>query len=239
MNRIYALLALVLVAAAAVVVVAAQNLPQARQSELWFEGAKAAIGVVPLAVFGLLVNDFVKRRDLKASHDDRDRDAARARLGRDNAARHSFRREAIDAYNKSKAVRRALRGAGLRRDAGIDLSAEMLAHLDDQMRALGEAQLEFERLKREVQPASAPFREREKLELHLLSYEKDLAGVIHEWEARRPLLKPGAAASDLGEWPAYSGFVATVRQLGPEPSSSEAFKDLERALLNEIDAVVD
>lgn len=203
-------------------------LPPQDRTQLLFEAAKAAIGVFPVAFFSVIVADLVRRRD-----------AEMARKERKHEVRREFRREAIDAYNLSKATRRILRGAGLRPDSGIPLTPALLVSFDEQMRSLIEAQLVFERLKRELRSETAPFRDRQTLVEHLETYEKDLASVIRDWERGRPLLKTGTRTSVLEGWLNYAGFVADKDHLSTDPSSSGVFRKIEEALLQELSIALD
>jgi hypothetical protein len=248
-RRLYLAIAVAGAVAVGVFVAVYSALPAASQTQLAFEVGKAAVGVLPVALFGLLVNEVVKERDAERvraererdaekSHAARERDAERARAERDQDVRHEFRRRAIDAYSQTKAIRRALRGAGLRPDSRIALTPELLAVLDAQVSALGAAQLVFERLKREMESKTAPFRDRVGIREYLLEYERELAGVVHEWEDGRPGLKAGTPASALGRWDGYTRFVADRSSLSSEPSS-RIFQQIESAFLSEIDAVAE
>ena len=49
----------------------------ARRVDLLFEAAKAAVSVLPLAFFGVVVADLVRRRDDQRDRDEKDREANR------------------------------------------------------------------------------------------------------------------------------------------------------------------
>ncbi len=127
-------------AAVAVVVLlgAVASLPPARREELVFESAKAAIQVFPLVFFGVIVAELVRRRDTHRAIEQKRDDFLRGFLG-----------DVVLAYNRTKAICRSLRGAGLGPTGQGRINEALLHQLDLQLLGLSDAQLDLERLKRE------------------------------------------------------------------------------------------
>ena len=198
-------------------------LPPERQTDLVFELAKAAAGTVPVVFVSVFVADLIRRRDAdKAAFAQRTRDV------------EAFRLRAIDGYNQTKAIRRALRAAGLRPDATTALSADALAVLDARMADLSLAQLTFEQLKREAGSPGAPFRASAEIGTHLGVLEKYLNRVLKEWEAGRPTITAGgAAATAFDAWPYYRDFVSGKDATWLPDNPKPAFDALEAAVLIE------
>lgn len=91
-----------IVGAVVVLFLVASGLPDPRREELTFEIAKAAVQVIPFALLTVVVAEMVRRRD-------GDRESEQ----RQDEIRRRFLSRAVLAYNRVKAVRRTLRGAGL------------------------------------------------------------------------------------------------------------------------------
>ena len=172
----------------------------------------------------------------------------RQQVERDRQALLSFRREAIDTYNRSKAVRAHLRAAGLAGDQNLELTTERLAELDAQMGILVEVQLTFERLRREAQDAHGPLRHaaRASLEELLSRNEKELREVVRDWEMGRAHLLTGRSVAQLQRWSNYAAFTglpgSTAERGGsrgrmpptddPRSARQSAFGAIEDALLD-------
>ena len=136
--------------AGTVLVAAVLWLPPLRQEELGAEIAKAAIQIFPLAFFGVIVADLVRQRDERRTEDRRAEDRALELEQKRDEFRRRFLDDVIIAYNRAKAIRRSLRGAGLGPTAKGSITKEHLHQLDTQLAGLSEAQLDLERLKREA-----------------------------------------------------------------------------------------
>jgi hypothetical protein len=222
MNRAYAVIAGGLAIAAVLFIVILLGMPAAAQTDLVVEVAKAAIGLFPVVFFGVIVAELLKRRDDERSRRDKRREERRA-----------FRDRAIAAYNASKSVRRYLRGAGFGPRVPPRLDAAMLAILDEQMRALSTAQLQFEQLHREA--VVGPFANSGTIQELLTTIEKELNRVVGEWENGRAFLDSDPDAERLTAWTNFSAFVADKgSRVGAD--LTVAFKRLEEAVLAELAA---
>lgn len=210
------------------------------------EIGKAALAVVAPVIFGVFVTDQVRKRDLAQQQAERAAEEDRRRAERDRQFVLAFRRDAIDAYNRGKAVRSQLRAAGLVPDRDLPLGTAGLAILDAQLTILGESQLVFERLKRDIRDEGAPLGQdrRRHVETRLEAYEKDLRAVIRDWEDGRRGLDPAGGVMQLRDWPHYAVFVGTLepsmRMLAEDAALPDsrvirnAFAELEEALLAEL-----
>ena len=186
-----------LVAAGLVLWFALDSLPPARHAKLVFEIAKAAVQVFPLAFFGVVVAELVRSRDARRAVEQRRVDFLRG-----------FLRDVVLAYNRTKATRRSLRGAGLGMSGHGPLTDAHLRELDERLHSLSEAQLDLERLKREARARGDIFQKPEPVTAALEGLEKYVNGVIKDWERGRPNLREGMPVYSLAEWPAYWSFVA-------------------------------
>lgn len=203
----------------------ALSIPAGGRTQLLIEVAKASMGIVPLAFFGVVGAEMVRRRDLD-----------KARREQERAARASFRSRVIDAYHRAKATRRILRAAGLRSDSSKAIDESRLVLLDEQMHALIAAQLGLEELKREVQADSAPFEQRGRIEAQLELLEREMNAVVRDWENGRPDLQAPVRPNEVfSQWQSYSKFVAP-RPDGMQTGMSATFRELDGLLIDEIAA---
>jgi hypothetical protein len=118
------------------------------------------------------------------------------------------------AYNRTKAIRRSLRAAGFGPNARGALADEQLHHLDVQLLALSDTQLDLERLKREARARGDIFRKPEPVTEALRELEKYVNNVIKEWERGRPSLSAGMGIDFLETWPAFRGYLANEGEGG-------------------------
>src|SRR4029078_12935373 len=125
--------------------------------------------------------------------------------------------------------------AGLRPDADVTLNESRLETLDTQMRALVQAQLDFEQLKREIVTHGSAVSASPEIGQHLEAIEKHLNRVIKDWEAGRPSLAVGVPIAVLAQWPDYTDFVAdaSADRLADNPAA--AFRAVEEAVLRGFD----
>ena len=162
---------LVLALAVATVLVIV-GITSGNHSKLGLEAGKAGLNLIVLAVVGTGVTAALQRsaairaESARAAADEReegrrrdaeDREADRRRDAEDREERRrdsdyalGVLRDIIANYNRLKAARRALRAVGLAQPGQGPLSAVQVAELDRQMRALGEVQLAFEAIVREL-----------------------------------------------------------------------------------------
>lgn len=186
-----------------VLLAALASLSPARREDLIFEIASAAIEVFPLAFFGVIVAELVRRRDARRAIEQRRVDFLR-----------DFLRDVVLAYNRTKAARRSLRGAGLGSNGQGPITDEHLRHLDAQLLGLSDTQLDLERLKREARARGDIFQKPEPVSEALRELEKYVNGVIKEWERGRAGLRPGMGMDVLESWPSFRGFLANEGEGG-------------------------
>jgi hypothetical protein len=222
MNRVWVVIGAGVVAALALFGLILTRVPPDAQLELVTEVAKAAIGIIPVAFLSVIVAELLKRRDIQREEEQRTREA-----------RTDFRRRAISAYNRSKAARRRLRSAGFGPMLPSTISPEMLNTLDEQMAELSQAQLAFEQLAREADDASDLFGNASQVRGPLTKIEKYLNRVVSNWEKGRASLQRDPVAAQVDDWEHFLDFTADkgTTSLGDNPT--QAFQDLEQAVLNE------
>jgi len=223
MNRAYAVIAGGLVIAAGLFLAILLGLSGDAQRDLVVEVAKAAVGLFPVVFFGVIVAELLKRRDEERGKREKRREERRA-----------FRDRAIAGYNASKSVRRYLRGAGFGPRVPPRLDDARLATLDEQMRALSTAQLQFEQLHRESEAPGAPFAKPEAIRVPLGRIETYLNLVIKEWERGRAALGEEPDARTLQAWTYFSDFVSDKEDKHLDDNPTAAFEELERVVLAEL-----
>ena len=213
--------------------VALVALDQARRADLAFELAKAAIGVLPLAFFGVIVADLVRRRDTsQALRREKEADN-QVKAERRDAYRRAFRAEVIAAYNELKGARRILRGAGLAAPWRVELDDDKLLVLDTQLHGLIRTQLTLECLKREMR-APTSFDSRADIEGHLETLDGYANAVIKEWEPGRAQLTTGGPSAKLSDWPCYRAFTGGQDDGGDFSTAVSAMKEIERLVIGEL-----
>lgn len=193
--------------AGAVLLVVAAALPETRREELAVEAAKAAIQVIPFALLTVVVAELVRRRDDRRAEQRRAEDRARELDQRRDEIRRRFLGRVVLAYNRAKAVRRTLRGAGFSSKVDRPMTDERLRVLDHQIAALNDAQLDLERLKREAKIRGDVFSRAKAVEDPLRALEKYVNRVVRDWEDRRAELTAGSSGR-LDAWPQFRRFVA-------------------------------
>jgi hypothetical protein len=183
--------------AAAILLLAFVSMPEARREDLTFEIAKAAIQVVPLAFFGVVVGELVRRRD-----------ADRARKQQRVDFLRSFLSDVVLSYNRTKAIRRTLRGAGVGPTGHGKISDDDLHQLDAQLLALSDTQLDLERLKRSAEANGVVFGSSRTVPDALRGLEKYVNDVVKEWESRRPGLRRGVDNDTFRSWTSFWAFLS-------------------------------
>lgn len=206
----------------------------ARRSDLLFELAKSAIGVLPLAFFGVIVADMIRRRDTAQAHRREDEGHQRDHGRALDEYRRGFRADVIGAYNDLKAARRVLRGAGLAPPWRLPFTSETIGTLDQQFHLLIRTQLTFERLKREMQASSADFTEAAAIREQVTILEKYVNEKIKEWEHRRPELDPTNGTVQLKDWAQYAGFNSDENDGGDFNIPADAMRTLETAVIADL-----
>jgi hypothetical protein len=220
MNRAFVAAGAAMVIATVVLVVAFVLLSDEQRTMLAFETAKAAVQVFPLAFFGVIVAGLVRSRDERRTREEH--------LDRD---RRELLHDAIDAYNTTKRVRRRLRGAGFVPPSGRALTAGRLRELDSGIAALSDAQLDFERLAREVESSGWLFSCPGEVRTSLRVLEDYVNRVVREWERGRARLVPETSLDpELATWHRFTSFVASVHEDGDFATASGAMRSLEGAI---------
>jgi hypothetical protein len=208
---------------------------------LLLEGAKAAIGVVPLAFFSVIVADLVSRRDYQRTQADREREQQRERDDRAREIqreldrnrddyRRRFLNDVVVSYNRIKGVRRSLRAAGLGFAGLGGLSEEQLHQIDVQMATLNETQLDLERMKREVEGRTDVLSGAPRIHAALATLESYANGPITDWELGRSKLLPGSPVDTIKAWPAFQSFAASVREGGDFGIAATQMSEIEHAI---------
>jgi hypothetical protein len=144
-----------------------------KSSDVALEAAKAGLQLGVLTIVSGVV-----AQGLKSFNDGLE---DRRRL---NEYRLTVFRDTVDAYHKVKTVRRTLRAAGLSVPAPGPLRADQVDQFDEQMRALNEAELSLERVRRELEAQSAAFANASAHLADLDACEKYLRKVLESWETR-------------------------------------------------------
>jgi len=186
-----------------VLLLAVQSLPEARREDLVFETASAAIQVFPLAFFGVIVAELVRRRDSR-----------RARDEKQDEFLHGFLKDVVLTYNRTKAIRRSLRGAGLGPTGQGQLTEAQLIRLDEELADLSDAQLDLERLKREARARGDIFRKPEPVTDALHALEQYVNGVVKDWESKRSSVEVGMGIDALTSWTRFWAFEANKDEGG-------------------------
>jgi hypothetical protein len=151
---------------------------------VWWEVGKTGLSVFAVAVVGGVTAAAFRQRERN-----------RERESRKDDYRAEFISDLWEAYHKTKAVRRELRGAGIKQRLARerpDFDEEQREMLADQMSNLNDAQLTIERLVRtvrrercEVFTRSDPDLDYGPRLLSLLTVAEDYAGnVLSDWEER-------------------------------------------------------
>lgn len=155
-----------------------------KRSEVGLELAKAGLQLGLVTLLGLVVTQALRRfndeREDRAKQADVDREERR----RLNEYRLTVFRDAVEAYNRVKTVRRALRAAGLSKAANGCLQPQEIDEFHAQMQALNAAELSLEKIEREVEAQSTAFANAWREIGHLKDIETYLRGVLNAWETR-------------------------------------------------------
>jgi hypothetical protein len=141
---------------------------------IWFELARAGLGVVAVAFLGGGAAASFRTREIR-----------RENALRQDEYRAEFVSELWDAYHEIKSVRRALKAAGIR-GAGSQLTSEQAEALQTQMPRLDAAQLTLEKLFRTVQRERDAFWPHDRQLLFLLRTAENYAKhVLDDWEKQQ------------------------------------------------------
>lgn len=203
-----------------------------KRSQVALEAAKAGLQLGVITLTGAAVSEALRR--LAESRELQAREAERLRERRQ--ALYEYRlavyRDAVDAYNQVKTVRRALRAAGLARSLAGEAPFTAHEKLDDLMLTLNGAELTFEKIRREVvaQPAAFPTTAGS-IEATAKLIEDPLREVLKTWEQHGHRLAGDTDVSTVEELEALRTF------LGPRTSRTDwfgAFEALERSLTHDL-----
>jgi hypothetical protein len=135
-------------------VIVALLVPSAKRGDLVLEVAKACIQLLLATLVGVGISELVKDRDSRRANADKeaaqDRDSRRAQAEKEAAQVMRIRRAVTKAYLNSKRTRRCLR-ADATKTAPKQYADIALRPYGRHMRAVNDAQLELERLVRELE----------------------------------------------------------------------------------------
>ena len=220
--------------AVAVLAIALSLLDAARRADVVFEIAKSAVAVIPLAFFGVVIADMVRRRDTNLEHKREDR-ARREEYDRQlDDYRRGFRKDFLTAYNDLKSARRILRSLGLTEPRDRSLDDHMLEGLDQQLRLVNETQLTLERLKREMRAPGAPYTRQDEILGQLAVMEQYAKEVLQDWVRLRSSLGPSATAGQLAQWPHFGPFLLEEGSGGTFGTAAGAMRLIEPALIADL-----
>jgi hypothetical protein len=221
-------------------------------SDVALEVAKAGLQLGAIIVLGFVVTEALKvvndererrgkeadaerERRAKEADAERERRAKQADVEREERQRlNEYRmvlfRETVDAYNRVKAVRRALRAIGMDRLRDALPSQEQLAVFDREMRTLNEAELALERIEREVTAQRETFPHASSQINDLNTAQNYLRNVLTVWESRAFLTtdrntRQETSVADFGRfvakrgetvkstfWPSFKTFEGKIRE---------------------------
>jgi hypothetical protein len=138
-------------------------------------------------------------------------------------------RDTVDAYTEVKRVRRTLRALGFVAPPYGSLSARQLEEFEAQMRALNEAELSLEKVRRELKGQAAAFPTASKQLGDFDKIEKYLRDVLRVWEQQ------GALISTNRETPPYRSLASLEIFLAKRSDRDECrfwgpFEALENAI---------
>ena len=200
-----------LVVAALLAVIIGIVLIPSRREDIGFEIAKAAVHAIPFVILSIGVGLFLRWSE--GSREDR-------RLSDEH--RRKIFDEVVTAYNRIKGTRRWLRAAGYLDITTGSLSAERLAELDRRMEALSDAELELEKVKREVELHPHVFTHADDLVRDLTQVTRYLRGVVKDWEKSELTVDDGVR--HVATWTELQGFLrkggtegATFKECASDP----------------------
>ena len=151
-------------------VITARILPPDKRADLDLEVAKGLIDLLLVTVVGGGITELLKERDLQRAKSDKEADY-----------RSRVRRAVTQAYLKSKRSRRCLRAEATKIKPG-HYAAIALRSYDFHMRVVNDAQLELERLVRELRVTSPQPKWLDDVTPCLKSMEGYLRGLVTEYE---------------------------------------------------------
>ena len=212
-----------LVVAALLAVIIGIVLIPSRREDIGFEIAKAAVQAIPFVILSIGVGLFLRWSE--GSREDR-------RLSDEH--RRKIFDEVVTAYNRIKGTRRWLRAAGYLDITTGSLSAERLAELDRRMEALSDAELELEKVKREVELHPHVFTHAVDLVRDLTQVTRYLRGVVKDWEKSELTVDDGVR--HVATWTGLQGF---LRKAGTEGATfkecaSDPMDAVVKALLSDL-----
>lgn len=213
-----------------VLALAVRSLSPDGQQSLILESAKAAIQVFPLAFFGVVVADLLRRRDEQRTQARMDRDYQRDLAQKRDEYVGEFLHNVVRAYNRTKAARRSLRGAGFGQSLDSPLTEEQLRQLDEHMSELSDAQLELERLKREIKARGDVFTRADAVRTALTDLERYVNDVIRDWETGRAKTGVGASFVSFNSWEKFRAFLANAKEDGDFGRAATQMQAIEDAI---------
>jgi hypothetical protein len=227
-------LVLIMLIAVAVAVWAASSEPS--RNTLRYELATIAMQVVAVAVLGGLATLATAMFRDSLKRDAEQRDAAAARRRQQDDLLRGLLDETLTAYNRVKRIRRLLSAFTAEGSGRITLDV-----YDEQMRALMDQQLEFERFKRH-----SPFIDDERLRLtalpsssvlteHYRKIEKYLNWAIDEYQSKRHLVAESDDGLPVCELRDLTGFIRRGFIPGAADRIDEIIAALQCAMLRPLE----
>lgn len=153
------------------------------QGTAWFEVARALLGFALVTAVGVLVTMWINDRQA-------------SRTSRENHVRllTQFHAEVVATYNKVKEARRTLRALGWAQPRMQVVSEREYGEFQSWMSRLCQAQLEFERLKRQASAQPGLFGERAQTVVSVLAEAENYLNrtAIDDWEQSHTQIQMGS-----------------------------------------------
>jgi hypothetical protein len=211
----------------------AWGLAEAEPNALALEAGKVGMQLAVVTVLGLALTYVLGRVDEARQERARRAEVEREERRRLNEYQLTVFRAALDAYHDVKAVRRRLRARGFaRRVAEPEHGERRLKDFDEQMLALNEAELELERVEREIAAMQAVFANAWKSRGRLTTVTRFLREVLDAWETDA-LLATEPDERQRRSLDRLDDFVAKGSEKRAEDLFS-AIRDFESALRNDL-----
>lgn len=174
-----------------------------------FEIAKTLLQIGVVSVAAALVALLAKHYERSVERQQRTRDANRTELRyREDLLKETVRRITA-AYNQAKKARRKMRARGTNRSATPRLI--VLAHYDECMAELNDAQLELETIIQDVRTNHEAFPSAKAIRAALKSMEDYLAELNGEYEKKRPRCGPEVTEVPFDEMEWMSDFTGKAK----------------------------
>jgi len=160
----------------------AWGIVEAEPKALALEAAKVGMQLAVVTLVGLALTYVLQRVDDARQERTRLADVEREERHRLNDYRLTVFRAAVDAYHDVKTVRRRLRALGFAPRPADPPKGQRLEGFNEQMLALNEAELKFERVEREIAGQAHMFANAWDCRDRLDTATRFLRGVLNVWE---------------------------------------------------------